>query len=211
MSDPEPDLFEVSTTDPFTDIVRTPTMTIVHPEILDELHLGAGKHQSPTHGTCLLEAVAYIAGEKHSDHPECASPTLGAFGRELNDVLPDDKRQRLVPLVPLIVGTADDGHDEERGLMALDWLIRTYTPAWLDLAGLTDEAQELRDLRRIVDDVSAAAAKPAVLRAHDRASAAWSAAGSAARSAAQEVLAPTVDTLQDSAIELFTQIVNVGR
>ncbi|MTW28487.1 hypothetical protein GM527_13375, partial [Streptococcus pneumoniae] len=68
-----------------------------------------------------MEAVAYVAGEKHSDRPECASIVLGSFGRSLNDVLDDTKRQQLVPLVPKIVGTAGDGHDEERSYMALDW------------------------------------------------------------------------------------------
>lgn len=30
---------------------------------------------------------------------------------------------------------------------AMGWLIRTYTPAWLELAGLDDEARHLRELR----------------------------------------------------------------
>ena len=59
-----------------------------------------------------------------------------------------------------MVGTAGDGKDQARSYLALDWLIRTYTPAWLELAGLTAEAQELRDLRRIVDMVAAEAAGP---------------------------------------------------
>ena len=128
------------------------------PERLTEINrLDHGAHQSPAEGMCLLEAVAYVAGEKFSDHPECASPILGSFGRSLNDVLPDAKRQQLVPLVPQIVGTADDGHDQERGLMAADWFIRTFTPTWLrpcgvpcggPCGGLQDSAIEL--YRRMV-------------------------------------------------------------
>jgi hypothetical protein len=146
--------------------------------------LAKGAHDSPDDGMCLLEAVSWIAGERWSDHPSCASVVLGTFGRNLNDALPAETRQQLIPLAPQIVGTAGDGLDETRSYMALDWLIRTYTPAWLDLAGLTAEAQALRDLRRIVDLVSAQDAGPVVRDGRDKAEAKWSAARAAARSAA---------------------------
>jgi hypothetical protein len=153
---------------------------------LESLPLLKGGHEwrDAAPELCLFEAVAYIAGEQHSDHPECASRVLGSFGRELNDQLPDDLRQQLKPLVPKIVGTAGDGLDEARSYMALDWLIRTYTPAWLDLAGLSTEAQELRDLRRIVDLAAAVDAGPVALRAREKSAAAWDAAGAAAGDAA---------------------------
>ena len=93
-------------------------------------------------------------------------------------------RQRLVPFLPRMVGTAGDGQDEARSYLALDWLIRTYTPAWLDLAGLTAEATALRDLRRIVDTVTAQAAGLLVQDARSEASAARDAAWDAARDAA---------------------------
>lgn len=140
----------------------------------------------------------------HIELSTITSPTLGSFGRALNDVLPADKRQRLVPLVPRMVGTAGDGLDKTRSYLALDWLIRTYTPTWLDLAGLTVEAQTLRDLRRIVDLTSAQAAGPVILEGAAKARAAWVAAGDAARVA----LAPTVDLLQDSAIALLDAMID---
>ena len=112
---------------------------------IDNIQLAAGAHHTRDDGLCLLEAVAWVAGEAHSDHPTCTSTVLAAFGRELNDQLPDGLRQQLVPLVPRLIGTRGDGLDETRGYLALDWLIRTYTPAWLDLAGLTarDDVQML--------------------------------------------------------------------
>jgi hypothetical protein len=112
------------------------------------------------------------------------SPVLGAYGRSLNDVLPTDRRQELKPYVPRLIGTAGDSKDETRSYMALDWLIRTYTPAFLDLAGLTVEAQELRSLRRIVDMVAAKAAGPVVKNARTKAAAARAAARAAAGAAA---------------------------
>lgn len=196
-------------------------MTIIQTraDLLPLTYLNVGNHRSPEIGTCLLEAVAYVAGEPHSAHPRCACPVLCAFGRSINDVLPDDKRQRLIPLVPRIVGTAGDGHQQGRGLMAADWLIRVYTPTWLRLAGLTAEAESLEGLPRQAtwDDVEAAVptlqvAKNEAIAAYSAAhSAADSAAHSAARSAADSALHPAVDALQDSAIDLYTRMVEVGR
>jgi hypothetical protein len=153
---------------------------------LDAVHLGKGAHRNRQDGVCLLEAVAWYAGRDHSDAPPCVSPVLRAFGTNLNDVLPDDRRQTLRPLIPILVGTAGDGHDKTRSYMALDWLIRTYTPTWLDLAGLTAEATALRDLRRIVDLVAAQQAGPVVRVARAAArDAAEDAAGDAASAAAR--------------------------
>ncbi len=151
---------------------------------LDLLRLGKGGHRNPDDGLCLLEAVAFMAGEPHSDSPACVSPVLADFGRDLNDRLDDDRRQQLKPLISLMPGTAGDGLDEARGYLALDWLIRTYTPAWLDLAGLSAEAAELRALRRIVDLAAAQAAGPVVRAAREKSYAARDAAGAAAGAAA---------------------------
>ena len=160
---------------------------------LTTLTLTSGGHENPDDGMCLLEAVSYVAGEKFTDQPACASPILGSFGRNLNDTLSSEKRQLLKPFIPLIVGTADDGYDHERGLMAADWLIRTYTPTWLRLAGLEDAAVSLETLPRQAtwDDVEAAV--PVVRAAREKArtaraaagAAAWAAAGDAARAAAR--------------------------
>ncbi len=174
---------------------------------LASLTLARGGHAGRGDGVCLMEAVAWFAGRKHTDRPPCVSPVLGGYGRSLNDVLPDDTRQFLVPLIPRLPGTAGDGRDETRGYIALDWLIRTWTPAWLDLAGLTAETAALRDLRRITDLAAARSAGPVVRQARDKAAAAWAAAGDAAgdaaRAAARDALAPTVTELQASAIALY--------
>src|SRR6266511_2614383 len=120
-----------------------------------------------------MEAVAWFADEPHSAAPRCVSPVLISFGDRGNDGLPDERRQRLVPLIPRLVGTRGDGLDEQRAYMALDWLIRTYTPTWLELAGLTAHAQALRHLRRIVGLPTAQTAGPAVGAARSQAAADW--------------------------------------
>jgi hypothetical protein len=167
-------------------------MNTIIPERLEELLNGGtlanGSHSSFEDGACAMEWVSYLAGLGFTDAPECASKVLRTYTINLNDTWQQTDRQRLVPFLPRMVGTAGDGQDEARSYLALDWLIRTYTPAWLDLANLSDEAQALRDLRRIVDMASAEAAGPVVRAGRDKAAAAgdaaWAAAGDAAGAAA---------------------------
>lgn len=154
---------------------------------LSSVVLTTGKHKSPDEGLCLLELSALFAGESHTDHPVCVSPVLGEFGRRLNDVLPDGMRQRLIPLVPRMVGTANDGLDETRGWLATDWLVRVYAPAWLDAAGLSGEAAALRGLAPVRDMESAVAARPVTVAAKAAARVAARVVGVAARVAARAV------------------------
>jgi hypothetical protein len=153
---------------------------------LEQLRLDRGSHHSFQEGHCLLELVSVFAREPFTDAPTCVSPVLRTYGMALNDQWDDEQRQLLKPFIPRMVGTAGDGLDETRSYLALDWLIRTYTPAWLDLAGLTEVAAELRALRQIVDMVAAEAAGPVVRKSRDQAGdAAGAAAGAAARAAAR--------------------------
>jgi hypothetical protein len=57
---------------------------------LDKITLKQGAHDSPTKGVCLMEAVAWMRGIAHTDHPPCVCPVLGNMGRSLNDRLPDE-------------------------------------------------------------------------------------------------------------------------
>ena len=178
--------------------------------------LDAGSHPDFETGHCAMEVVSWLAGLGHTDAPVCASPVLRSFTISLNDQWDRVQRQKLVPFLPRMVGTAGDGQDEARSYLALDWLIRTYTPAWLDIAGLTVEAGELRSLRRIVDISTAKAAGPVVRAAQAKAATAWAgagavagdAAGDAARAAAWDALRPTVETLQASALDLLDRMID---
>jgi hypothetical protein len=113
--------------------------------------LAYGTHATPRDGRCAMEWVSYLAGEPHSDQPACVSPVLRAMCIALNDGLDQEPRQRLRPYLTRTIGTADDGLDTSRGWMAMDWLARVYTPAWLHLAGLTDRAQRLEAAREVTD------------------------------------------------------------
>ncbi len=233
--------------------------TVIDETKLAGITLAKGGHASPQSGLCLMEALAFVRGIPHTDHPPCVSPLLGEMGRSLNDVLPHDLRQDLVPVIPDLPNTVGDGMDETRSYMALDWLIRTWLPTWLDLVpSCREDAAKIRELGRIVDMASAERAGPVVRASREKSAAAWAAAwdaawaaawaaagaaawdaagaaaraagGAAARAAAWDaaqaaawdaaraaggdaagdVLAPTVDTLQKSAIDLYARMARVS-
>ncbi|MGH2374715.1 MAG: hypothetical protein ACRDIC_14770, partial [bacterium] len=96
----------------------------------------AGGH-SPDSQMCVMEAVAYVAGEEWTDSPKCASQVIAQFLRSWNDALSDEDRQRLKPYIPKVIGTAASTEAEERrAWIVTDWLSRTLAPAFLRLAGL---------------------------------------------------------------------------
>ncbi len=70
--------------------------------------LSRGRHRSPKRGACFMEFASYLAGERWSDHPSCTHPLLGQLARQVNDNLSDGERQRLVPLIPSVVGRRGD-------------------------------------------------------------------------------------------------------
>ena len=119
---------------------------------LSDIHLSRGMHLTREEGMCLLEAVAFLAGEEHSDRPVCVHPVLASYGHGLNDAIfpeREDLHDRLRSLAQRLVGTAN-GDGQRWGLMAADWLVRTYTPAWLRLVPeLVEHAEGLERLDEI--------------------------------------------------------------
>ena len=62
---------------------------------VDSITLLHGTHDKRKEGVCAMEAVAWMAGEKHTDHPACVSTILVAFLRRWNDDLDDEGRYRM--------------------------------------------------------------------------------------------------------------------
>jgi hypothetical protein len=183
------------------------------------LSLKSGAH-SPDSTFCVMEAVAFVAGEEWSDHPVCACPVISAFMRAWNDGLPSDAdRDRLLKnLIHQLVETKSTREIErKRSLMAADWLIREHTPAWLRLAGLTVQAERLASLPEITDMAQYPSLRAPLEAVRDDAYAAWAAAWAAAWDAAVAAaraaagaaakLAPTVLELQNSALELVRRMI----
>ena len=172
-------------------------MTPLEAKVVETLY--AGGHQ-PNSKMCVMEAAAYVAGEKWSDHPSCVSPLLGAFLRSWNDAILDDKARTdlLAPLIPLVLGTTKAG-DNERSRLAWEWLCREFVPAWLDLVpSLQGHARTLRDCP--IEDIL-----PKLLEAKKDSYAAGAAAGAAVRDA----LKPMTAKLQASVVELVKRMAAV--
>jgi hypothetical protein len=56
-----------------------------------------------------MEFASFLAGERWSDHPRCTHPLLATMARLINDHTSDDGRQRLVALIPSVIGlTSND-------------------------------------------------------------------------------------------------------
>jgi hypothetical protein len=164
---------------------------------LNSIRLDKGSHPDEAGIGCVMEWVSIFAGLDKTDHPRCTSPVLTAFAIAFNDGVTDDTRQRLVPFIPRLVGTAGDLEaDTIRAWMATDWLVRVFTPTWLRKVGLTAEAAALvalpelsgpelaRQAQPIIDAALAFARADWVAARAAAGAAAWDAAGAAARAAA---------------------------
>jgi hypothetical protein len=147
----------------------------------DSYRLSAGRHVRADQGRCAMEWVAYLAGEAHSDRPECVSPVVGAFARSWNDSLDEATRQRLRPYLARMIGTAGDGEDDARAWRCADWLVRAGAPALLELGGLPEAAASLRGLGRVRDEATARAASETLIDVAEVAAASRGAARAAAR------------------------------
>lgn len=84
--------------------------------------LSRGKHFSARRGACFMEFASYLAGERWSDHPSCTHPLLARLARLVNDYIGDAERQRLVGLIPSVVGlTSDDVRVDLRIALRAAW------------------------------------------------------------------------------------------
>ncbi|SRR6266498_2935981 len=173
---------------------------------IDTLVLYSGSHTGgPPPGTpgckmCLFEAYNAIQSPPDApqqitdERPPDMSPVLHRMGMRLNDALPDDKRQKLKRFLPRggvspLAGTRDDGLDELRGWLATDWVLRTATPLWLDAVVAAAAADKWATYHKTYTATDATA------QAHIQ----------------QQRYGPTIAAVQDSAIDLYTRLVNPAK
>lgn len=89
---------------------------------LPVIRFEAGAHLFRERGMCVMEAVAFLAGEPHSDEPECACPVITQLAQFVNDCATDDERQELLAGLPWrIIGTRDPDAAKERMKMLREW------------------------------------------------------------------------------------------
>ncbi|HSY50425.1 MAG TPA: hypothetical protein VLC46_16555 [Thermoanaerobaculia bacterium] len=201
--------------------------------VLNEVSLKQGGHSSPDDGMCVMEAVAYIAGEPHSDHPACASPVITSLAIALNDAMQSDaEREALKPVAFRIVGTRASGDVEfTRACRVVDWYVRevlpenvqllidlgadgmlpkSWTPIWREaVEPLRPWIETLRALPAITDEVSARSARGPVNDFYLAARAALDALAALAARAALDALdalaARAALAALDARIEAFRQ------
>jgi len=197
--------------------------------------LAAGKHASPDKGLCAMEMVAFIERLPHSDMPECTCRVIGAFVRGFNDLMTDEERQRLIPYLPLLVGTVSPEHERARGEFAAWKAIKVFAPLALQDV-LPVEAEKLKNFdvskglgaawsaawsaayaaANAAAEGAANAAKSAAWSAayaaksaaESAANAAWSAAESAAKSAAES--AAKRSQIISTAFDLINEMLAIG-
>ena len=141
---------------------------------LSQVKLTQGQHDDPRSGGCAMDMVSWLEYGKAGDHPECVCPVIAAFIRSVNDFLPDNERQRLVPYLLRFSGTVSKEHEQQRAEYLAWQSLTVFAPLALEVAGLKEEADKLKSLDQ--NDLEAAAWDAAW-------DAAW-AAGAAARAAA---------------------------
>ncbi len=155
-------------------------------EVLDRPLL-RGSHVPNSNDMCVMEAVAYVAGERWTDSPACASRPIAALLRRVNDRMDDEDRQLLKPLIARLVGSKASPEVEiRRAWLAVDWAIRAAAPVWLDNAGLTEHAAALRGLDEIKDRKSATIARNLAVKARSAAAVYAAAADDAYAAAADD-------------------------
>lgn len=116
-----------------------------------EHELTYGAHASPEDGLCLLELVALLAGEEHSDIPVCVCPVLSAYGRKLSDAMGCDnagdelRAKHLTGIAQLLLNTVGSRELRlQRAYLLADRAVRVIAP--MALVRYPQHAELLRDL-----------------------------------------------------------------
>jgi len=156
----------------------------------DDVVLINGAGQRENHQLCVMTAVAWAAGEPHSDAPECACPVAARIAIRINDGKwwKDDAERTaaLLPLVPRLVGSrASREVTIARARLAARWALETAAPRSLEVfAGLMTDQGEANELRawatKLRRDPRAQVARDAASAARAIASRRWTAAAAAA-------------------------------
>lgn len=115
-----------------------------------------------------LDAVKLAAQEYHRDvFPDCMCPVLAKFGQRINDILDDEERQLLLPLVGLSLGTQlpyprNAGPDLEtmnkRALVIINALIRELMPMAMTAVGWPELADGFAKIQKISNAADASRA-----------------------------------------------------
>lgn len=70
--------------------------------------LEAGAHRDARSGSCVMEYVSVLAGERFSDRPTCTHPAVAALAWQVNDAVSHEARQQLGLRAVDLVGAGRD-------------------------------------------------------------------------------------------------------
>lgn len=160
--------------------------------------LQRGHDEDPSGGACAMDAINWLVHGEHGDQPECACPVIGRYVIGLNDAMPDDERQRLLPYLHRIAGSRSPAHVQVRAEILARGAVRVLAPVALDAVGLTAAAWAAETAEKAAQATAWAGAAWVVM------SAAW-AAETAARAA--KTAGPFV---WDAALTLLDESLSAG-
>ncbi len=123
-------------------------------------------------GACWMSAIHWYTrnGKNWTDQPKCVSPVIRPICIQLNDLLDDGERERMIgPHLFAPVGTnTGQADDTKRSFHILDTLARKITPFWFRYSkkpNLIAMCNELESLAPIVNKTTADIALPVMKRA----------------------------------------------
>jgi hypothetical protein len=70
--------------------------------------LEAGAHRDARSGSCVMEYVSVLAGERFTDRPSCTHPAVAALAWQVNDAVSHEARQQLGLRAVDLVGAGRD-------------------------------------------------------------------------------------------------------
>lgn len=103
-----------------------------------QFDLRRGSGTDPATGACLLDAVSWLEYGHLGDHPECVCPVIAEFGRQVNDALNGQSRQRLKPYIPRLIGTVDPAAEYLRAEYLVWQAVRVFAPTEMEALGCAD-------------------------------------------------------------------------
>ena len=89
-----------------------------------QFQLVRGFSNDISRGACLLTAVSWLVHGRHSDRPVGVCRLLARCGRQVNDILANEDRQRLKIFICRLAGSKDTEAMERRARLFVDMVMR---------------------------------------------------------------------------------------
>jgi hypothetical protein len=99
------------------------------------VRLAPGRHAAPEQGVCTVELASMLAGDRFSDSPRTACAAVAAFVRGYNDAIDDARRQDLLAIAALLVGSSSTQDATHARMWRLLAYARDLRPRRLGLLG----------------------------------------------------------------------------